>query len=102
MNKCTCVNSKNKPNDIKASNWVVENSEYTVLKLRRSVLTGEQFLELKEVQPDPPYGGYKASRFAFDVESFERLFGVELIPNEISIEINKALNGEHETAKREL
>jgi len=98
MNKAICINSKGKPNDIKSENWLIEKKEYTVLKLRRNVITGEQFLELLEVQPDPPYGGYKATRFAFDIDSFEQLFGVEIIPNEISTEINKALNGEYEKA----
>lgn len=78
-NKCICLNDKNKPNDIQNKNWIKKGQEYTVVALKRSVITNEMFLVLEEVQPDPPYGGYKIERFAFDMETLLKLFKVETI-----------------------
>lgn len=63
-----CVNDSAKPNDIKQCNWVKKDQEYTVVKLLKSVITGEQFFVLEEIQPDSPYGGYKINRFGLDVD----------------------------------
>ena len=57
-----------KPNEVSQANWIIKDQEYTVSKLRRSVITGEQFFELYEVQPDSPYLGYLCKRFCYSEE----------------------------------
>lgn len=57
-----------KPNDIKQSSWIIKDQEYTVARLLRSKITGEQFFDLNEVKPDFPYGGYLCKRFCFKEE----------------------------------
>lgn len=56
-----------KPNEVRLCNWLVQNQEYTVIGLKRNVLSGEQFFVLEEVQPDDPYRGYKVERFRYDI-----------------------------------
>lgn len=77
--ECICINSKNKPNDIQNKNWIKKGNKYTIVVLKKSVITNEMFLVLEEVQPDPPYGGYKIERFGFDMETLLKLFKVENI-----------------------
>ena len=71
--KIIALNTENRPNEISSKNWIVKNKEYTVIALLKSVITGEQFYKLKEVQPDSPYGGYKVNRFAIPIEELSRL-----------------------------
>jgi len=63
-----CLNDTAKPNDIKSCNWVKKGQEYTVVKIVKSIITGEQFFVLEEIQPDAPYGGYKVNRFGIEVD----------------------------------
>lgn len=68
MQKITCINDKNKPNDISNTHWVKLNEEYTPVKIIRSKLTGDHYFVLEEVKPDNPlYGGYNVNRFAIRV-----------------------------------
>lgn len=70
---CLCINNSNRPNEIRLSNWLELHKEYTVVKLKVSKITGEQFFVLEEVSPDAPYGGYLISRFSFDLADLEAL-----------------------------
>jgi hypothetical protein len=79
--KCLAINTKNKPNDIQTKNWIKKGEEYNIVSLKRSVITKELFLVLEEVQPDPPYGGYKAERFSYDKDTLEKLFNITIIEN---------------------
>jgi hypothetical protein len=68
----TCVDNKNKPNEIPNSNWLIEKQKYTVVKLLRNKLTKEYYYKLEEVSPPSPYGGYKITRFAIPIEELEK------------------------------
>lgn len=63
MFKVVCINDANRPPDIPTSNWIQKDKEYTVLRVGRNKLTNEEYFILQEVQPTPPYGGYKVERF---------------------------------------
>ena len=71
--KALAVRVDNKPNEIKQSNWLVKDQEYTVVKLKRNVISNEQFFVLEEVTPDSPYAGYKINRFSYNKEDLENL-----------------------------
>lgn len=75
---CICVDDTQKPNDIPLSHWIKKGKEYTIINIKNNIFTKEIFLVLEEVSPTPPYGGYKISRFAFDQETFEKLFNVKV------------------------
>jgi len=61
--KVICVDASFKPQEIPISCWLLEGQEYTVLNVRKNKITNEDYFILKEIQPTPPYGGYKVSRF---------------------------------------
>lgn len=77
-----CIDNSGKPNEVRTSNWINLKQEYTVVKLKRNSLTNEQFFELEEVKPDSPYGGYKITRFSFDVLELNELLKSKEIPEE--------------------
>ncbi len=72
--KVICIDDTCKPNEVQQKNWIKKGQEYTVVRLYRNPLSGDQFFALEEVQPDAPYAGYKIARFSFDVEEFLQLF----------------------------
>lgn len=80
--KVICIDDTHKPNEVQQKNWVKKGKEYTALRLYRNPLSGEQFFALEEVQPDPPYAGYKVQRFSFDVDEFVRTF----VSKEVEVE----------------
>ena len=53
----------NKPNEIPQSQWLVKGRGYTAVALCKSMITGDMYFKLEEVQPPPPYMGYKIERF---------------------------------------
>jgi len=57
------VDASCKPEEVQSSSWLVEGQEYTVLRVGVNKLTHEEYLVLQEVQPNPPYGGFKVNRF---------------------------------------
>jgi len=61
--KVICVDASCKPEEVQSSSWLVEGQEYTVLRVGVNKLTHEEYLVLQEVQPNPPYGGFKVNRF---------------------------------------
>jgi len=86
LNKLTVVARKigGKPNDIPNSQWLVKDKEYTLIKLCRSKFTGDLYYKLAEIQPPPPYGGYRADRFELIFpESKEDYVEIELEVEEI-------------------
>lgn len=63
--KVTCIDDSHKPNSISLLCWVKKDKEYTIVKLKRHILSNTQYFVLKEVQPDDAiYGGYNVNRFA--------------------------------------
>lgn len=58
-----CINDKGRPSDVPLSNWIKEGQEYTVKRVGMNKLTQEEYFVLHEIQPTPPYGGYKVERF---------------------------------------
>ena len=90
--KVICINNKYRANEIKESNWLKLGEEYTVVKLLKSVITGEQFYELEEVKPDSPYGGYKVTRFAIpesEILKFCAMFNVDIPTDDDLLELLK-------------
>jgi hypothetical protein len=80
--KITCINDKNKPNDISNTHWVKQDEEYTPVKIIKSKLSGDLYFVLEEVKPDNPlYGGYNINRFAImiPIEEFIEENELELI-----------------------
>lgn len=63
MFKVICIDASCKPEEVKSSSWLVEGQEYTVLRVGVNKITHEEYLVLQEIQPNPPYGGYKVNRF---------------------------------------
>lgn len=87
-----CTDISNKPNDVRDSNWLKLGEQYTVVKLLKSVITGEQFYELAEVKPDSPYGGYKVTRFAIpesEILKFCAMFNVDIPTDDDLLELLK-------------
>jgi hypothetical protein len=64
MFKVICIDDSNRPPDVPTSCWIKEGEEYTVLKVGKHKLNGEEYFILLEVQPTLPYGGYRTDRFA--------------------------------------
>lgn len=61
-----CLNSKNKPNDIPLSKWVVEGQTYTVIKVGKMLIqNGLVGFKLQELNIDEyyPYQFFSANRF---------------------------------------
>jgi hypothetical protein len=63
MFKVICIDASCRPQEIPISCWLIEGQEYTVLRISRNKITNEDYFILQEVQPTPPYGGYKVDRF---------------------------------------
>jgi hypothetical protein len=63
MFKVVCTNDKHRPPEIPTTNWIKEGQEYTVLRVGKNKLTQEEYFVLLEIQPTPPYGGYRVERF---------------------------------------
>jgi hypothetical protein len=82
MFKVICVDASFKPQEIPISCWLVEGQEYTVLNVRKNKITNEDYFILKEIQPTPPYGGYKVDRFILTPpENIEALYEIQSIEN---------------------
>lgn len=68
--KVKCINSKNKPNDIPTSKWVVENETYTVIKVAKLLIQGGMVgFKLEELNIDEyfPYQFFAADRFGLPI-----------------------------------
>ena len=63
MFKVVCIDASCRPQEIPISCWLIEGEEYTALRVGVNKITHEEYLILQEVQPTPPYGGFKVSRF---------------------------------------
>ncbi len=61
--KVICIDASCKPEEVSTSSWLVEGQEYTVLRVGVNKITHEEYFILQEIQPNPPYGGYKVNRF---------------------------------------
>lgn len=69
--KVKCINSKNKPNDIPLSKWVVEGQTYTVIKVAKLLIQGGMVgFKLEELNIDDyfPYQFFAANRFSLPVD----------------------------------
>jgi hypothetical protein len=63
--KTLCVDDKNKPNEVKSSEWVKKGQEYTIIATARNKITNELMFQLAEISiSNPEFWGYKATRFA--------------------------------------
>lgn len=67
--KLTCIDDSCKPEEIKSSNWIKKNKDYTLVKILKNPIQNQRFVVLEEVQPDKPYGGYKIERFGLSQET---------------------------------
>ena len=63
MFKVICIDDSNRPPEVPTSCWIKENEEYTVRRVGKNKLTGDEYFILEEIQPTPPYGGYHVRRF---------------------------------------
>ncbi len=84
--KCIAKDVSAKPNEVRSCNWLVKDQEYTVVALKRNVLSGEQFFVLEEVQPDDPYRGYKVERFRYDINDLLEFLNMDV--EELIDEVN--------------
>jgi hypothetical protein len=69
MFKVICIDASYRPQEVPTSCWLVEGQEYTVLRVGKNKLTNEEYFILQEIQPTPPYGGYKVERFRLPHEN---------------------------------
>ena len=83
MLKVVCINNSNRPNEIRLCNWPRLDTEYTVVKMKRSIITSEKFFELEEIKPDSPYGGYKVERFGVDISDILKLIEEKVLEEEL-------------------
>jgi hypothetical protein len=87
-----CIDDKNRPSDIPASKWIKEEEQYTLVYIKTSThpkTLNEMMFELAEITLDEPYGGFKATRFAInieDLEAFKELLTMCSEMNDIEIE----------------
>ena len=82
--KIICIDDSFKPNSISNKHWIVKDSEYTVVKLKRHVLTNTQYFVLEEVQPDDHiYGGYNINRFGLTQEEIDKTLAVKELEEEL-------------------
>jgi hypothetical protein len=59
-----CIDDSHKPEDIKSSDWVVKDREYTVINTIKCNMTGDYAFQLSEISPNNPlYAGYNVNRF---------------------------------------
>lgn len=76
MVECICVNDKNKPKEIPAKKWVVENNKYNVIFTVTVLPQRKLAFHLVEIDLDEscaPYEYFLANRFAFTKENLENL-----------------------------
>ncbi len=60
-----CIDDRNRPNEVPASQWIVKDCEYTVIKVVNCLGQGIKGYELEEVKIDSAlYKYFAASRFA--------------------------------------
>lgn len=71
--KLTCIDDSNRPNEIKTSNWIKKQEDYTLVKIKFNPIQNKRFVVLEEVQPDPPYGGYSIDRFGISQETLNEI-----------------------------
>lgn len=77
-----CIDDSNRPPDIPNTNWIKKDVEYTVLRVGMNKLTQEEYFVLQEVQPTPPYGGYKINRFRLPhPDAIEAQYEVQALKN---------------------
>ena len=82
-----CINDSNKPNEIKLSNWVIKDRDYTIIATAKIFSTNELAFKLAEVDTQcPEYPYYKASRFAIAQEDLVKLTEHEEVLVETFIE----------------
>lgn len=78
LTKCTCIDDKNRPNEIKISNWVVKDREYHVIATAKNPITNQLMFKLAEIDTGcPEYWGYRSDRFSFNEEDIHTLFEVQ-------------------------
>jgi len=68
----TCIDAKNKPNDIPTSKWVVEGQKYTVIKVAKLLIQGGMVgfkLEGLDIDAYFPYQFFAANRFMIPLDN---------------------------------
>lgn len=74
---CTCIDSKNRPNEIPLSKWVVEGNEYHIIHVyhqyQQNGIKGVELAEF-DISDCVPYNCYRLDRFAFTQENLLKLF----------------------------
>jgi hypothetical protein len=59
-----CIDDCNKPEQIPAEQWVQEGNIYTLIGIQaKNYFDRLKCLQLKELQPPPPFSGYSSNRF---------------------------------------
>jgi hypothetical protein len=89
-----CLDSKNRPNDIPSSRWVVEGQTYTVIKVGKMLIqNGLVGFKLQELNIDEfyPYQFFAASRFGLPKVDWDIEAELERILKEAQEEV-KELN----------
>ena len=96
MVKATCVNDKNRPQQIPQSKWLVKDNEYTIIKVTiHPNQNGIQGCELAEISLDEtclPYEYYKLDRFAISQDDLEALIELMKLSSTLNdVEINELI-----------
>jgi hypothetical protein len=76
--KTVCIDAANKPNEIKISNWVVKDREYTIIATARMIMSNELGYKLAEIDTEcPEYPYYRSTRFGINIKDVEKLFKIQ-------------------------
>lgn len=71
--RVTCINDKNKPNEIPTSRWVKKDEEYTIISVMFLTIQNTYGCKLAEINNDDlfPYQFFALDRFAITKSEIE-------------------------------
>ena len=102
MIRVLCIDDSNKPNIIPKSSWVEKDKEYKVIHVSTSLhVKSKNVLMFSLAEIDltiyPPYGAFRADRFAVHQDDIEALIALAEACTELNNVDISALVGELDT-----
>jgi len=84
----TCVNARNKPNEIPFTHWVKEQQPYNIIKVVRC-MGGIAGVEIEEIDLKPyyPYKYFQLERFGLTQAQLEAYLEKVSVPEEELVEV---------------
>ena len=69
----TCIDDKNRPNEVPSTRWIKKGNKYTIIKVAYMTQQGIYGCKLEEINNDDlyPYSYFALSRFAVTEEEVE-------------------------------